>query len=436
MTGGDRRARRRNHGVLLVLGVLVLAALGLGPSVASGAAQASGGGNVTAISACTTIDEPGTYVLTRDLEAGETNPCVRIVGTDSVVVDGDGHTIGSARVGVGVRGSTNVVLRHLEVRRAGLTGILVWGSERVEIRGNAVVNATGEDHGFQNNSIHVWESTEVEIENNTIVDAANDGVYAGRASRVTIRSNTIENVSDRGVIVLESTNVTVDGNDVANPDTDGWGVEVHDVVDVTVADNVVTNTWYGIEAKNNSTDVVIRGNEITNTTRCSIAAEPSEDGSVRNVVIEDNVVERHAGIEVWTNAADVVVRNNVVRSSSSQGIRVKGIAGPVDIYGNTIVDSSSAAVRVADTHGNLRIYENDVRRHATGIYLLNSSDVLIERNRFTDVARAFEERDATGIEYRNNTVDETGGPGQPGFGIVAALIALFVVGSGRRYVGR
>jgi parallel beta-helix repeat protein len=79
------------------------AGAGLGPT----ASQQVGGANVTPISGCETITEPGRYVLTRDIintpGPRTTQNCVWVNASD-VVLDGNGHRID----GIGVSDSTGV----------------------------------------------------------------------------------------------------------------------------------------------------------------------------------------------------------------------------------------------------------------------------------------------------------------------------------------
>lgn len=417
-----------------VLVVCVVVALAVGPSVVAGSDGTGSAVNSTDVTGCGTIDEPGQYVVTGDIEGDKDSPCIEIIGTDSVVLDGNGFAISNARVGVDVRDSSNVDIKNLYLNEIELNGIGVWDSEDIEIHGNNVSN-TGYGQGFENNSIHIWQSNDIEIYNNNVSHTLgrSDGIYAGRTNSVHVHGNRVENASYRGLAVLESKNIFINRNTVRNPATDGWGIEVFDDVNATVVNNSISNTWYGIEAKYNGTDLVFRNNRITNTTRCAIAAEPSGNGSVSDVVIEDNFMQNHSGVEVMINSSDVTVRDNTIKSSLSQGIRVNGIAGNVTIHRNEIMNSSSAAIlvadidaelqimendihdnpsaiRVRDTHRRLQIVGNDIRHHWTGIRFLDSSGIRVERNRFTDINQVFVEENSTGIEYHNNAVGGTDGP--------------------------
>ena len=122
----------RTLGVLLVALALavsgsVVAGPALGSTASDGAdrsdAEASGDAARTSIDSCTTIDQPGNYALTADVEnAGNTaisESCIEITA-DDVTLDGGGHRIDgrgeSHTRGIAVRGAEGVTIENVEVR--------------------------------------------------------------------------------------------------------------------------------------------------------------------------------------------------------------------------------------------------------------------------------------------------------------------------------
>lgn len=421
-----------NHGWFLVaFSFLVVFALSTSPSVVSGSTESGSiNQNSTEISECQRISEPGRYVLTRDIDGVDNQPCIEIVGTESVVFDGNGFAIRQARLGVKILDSSNVVVKNLAVNESKRVGIGILGSESIEIYGNNISN-TGTGQGWLNNSIHSWESSNIEIYDNTVVNSSNYGIYAGRTTDGTIYGNTVIN-AHWSIFTAESKHIVIDENTVKNPATNGNAIAGTHIINVTVTNNFINQTRYGIEAKPNSTDVVIRDNVIRNTVLCSIEAEGHnpgksnnvEPGRVTDVIIEGNFMESTGPLGVWVNTSDIVVRNNTVKNASGLGMYVRGIDGPVEIYRNTFINSGSAAIRINGTQGYLHIYENDFRHLDTGLRLVNSAGIRIERNRFTEVTDVFEERNTSGIESHNNTIDT---PGQPGFGLFSAVFGFLLV---------
>lgn len=414
MSEDDNHIFSGNRFRLLLALLWVVLTLSLGPSIVAGSdGPGSTSTDITKITECGEITEPGRYELTKDIENDRESPCIEITGADSVVFDGNGYTIEEGRVGVRIRDSTDVVVKYLSVNESKRSGLTIWDSEDIEIHGNTITK-TGTDQIWWNNSIHSWKSSDVDIYDNTVLNSFghSDGIYVGRGSDVNIYENQIENASFRAISSLESKNIVIDRNSVENPDTDGWGIMVHDIINITATNNSINRAMYGIEAKENSTDVVFKNNEITNTTLCSLEAEGSNTGAVSNVVIADNTVESAGPLGIWVNTSNIIVTNNTVTDAHGLGMYIKGSDENIEIYGNKFINSNSAAIWINVTRANLHIYENDFRELSTGIQLLNSADISIERNRFTSVTRPFEEKNSTGIEYRDNTVDETDGPSE------------------------
>lgn len=432
----DHSRTDRPYRLLIAMAVLGGIALGVGPALASGQTATGGDAQVDdRLTECTTITESGTYVVDAPIEADGRAPCIRVIGTDSVVIEGNGYTMRGGRIGLDIRDSREVSVRNLSVAEVALFGIGVWNSDSVELRGNAV-SRTGTEQRWNNNSIHVWESTDVEIRGNTVVDSLghSDGLYVGRSSDVTVTGNEVTDATMRSVGVLQSEHVRIEGNAMANPGTVGRAVGVHDVVDVTVTGNSIEDARYGVEAKRNSTGVVIRDNDIANTTLCAIEAEGSREGRVTDVLIEDNRMDRTGPMGVWVNTTNIVVRNNTVTNAPGLGMYIRGVDDDVEVYRNTFVSSGLAAIHVNETRGGLHIYENEFRELHTGIRIINSADIAIEGNRFVGVDRETEVRDGTGVGEDQDA--QTVGPGQRGLGIGVALIAVLVLVSVRRRLAR
>lgn len=255
-----------------------------------------------------------------------------------------------------------------KVENASSNGINVIQSENIGIYKNNLSNI-GRRSGANisgNSGITSWNSSDIEIYTNTLVNTSNVGIRTGRTNDVYIYRNNLINTHWWSIFPGKGKNIVIDQNTVKHPDTDGNAIAFSKVIKVTTTNNSIDQTRYGIEAKPNSTDVVIRGNNITNTVECSIEAEGGKDGRVNNVVIEDNFIESAGPLGVWVNTSDIVVRNNIVKHARGLGMYVKGIDGNVEIYGNLFFNSRWAAIRTDETHGNLRIYENDFQRLHVG----------------------------------------------------------------------
>ena len=119
----------------------------------------------TSIDSCTTIDQPGNYALTADIEnAGNTaisQSCIEITA-DDVTLDGDGHLIDgrgeSHTRGIAVRGAEGVTIENVEVRDWHAGVFVSKGSVTVrDVR--TVSNAYG---------LRLENATDVRVENGTV----------------------------------------------------------------------------------------------------------------------------------------------------------------------------------------------------------------------------------------------------------------------------
>ena len=182
-------------GSVVVLVVAVAAAVGGSALVTTG--QADGG--TTTVDSCTTISEPGRYVLEENLTASDEGACIHISASD-VVFDGAGHTIEGDRtesdieaaangslpprtsVGVSVNASdplSNVTVENVTVR-GWYYGIVYEDVSTVLVReGLATDNGVG---------VYVLNSRDVELEEVTPTNNVVSGILVEQTS-VTV-SNT------------------------------------------------------------------------------------------------------------------------------------------------------------------------------------------------------------------------------------------------------
>lgn len=192
------RRAPRTLAVLAVALAVSLVALGSGPGLALGSESAApdqppalgesalGADRAaqTAVESCTTIDEPGTYVLADDVENGGGTPisgtCIEITA-DDVTLDGDGRTVGGRGVShtraVGVVGAENVTVRDLSASD--------WHAGVRVANGSATVrnvNSSGNAYG-----VRLENASGSAVENSTLSDNL-IGVHAG-ASDVTLSDN-------------------------------------------------------------------------------------------------------------------------------------------------------------------------------------------------------------------------------------------------------
>jgi parallel beta-helix repeat protein len=153
-------------------------------------------GAQSTVDSCTTIDEPGTYVLVSDIDNGGgtaiSQACVEITAAD-VTFDGNGHTIDGRGVshtkGVAVVNAANVTVTNVEVTDWH-SGVLVENGSAT-VRGvHTVSNAYG---------VRLENASESTVADN-VVESNLVGIYAD-GERVTLDGN---DLSDNEVPVTQS----------------------------------------------------------------------------------------------------------------------------------------------------------------------------------------------------------------------------------------
>ena len=161
-------------------------------SLLGGPASTAAAQDATRIDSCTTIDESGTYVLTKKIENGGktriSGSCIEITA-DDVTFDGGGHLID----GRGVSHTKAIRVHDAE-------GVTVRNVEMTEWHEGVLV----EDATATVEEVHSYANAY--------------GVRLQNAGGSTVANNTVE---DNLVgIYVESANVTLDGNAISDNDID------------------------------------------------------------------------------------------------------------------------------------------------------------------------------------------------------------------------
>lgn len=157
---------------------------GVGTTVGVGTTTAAAMAAQSSLDSCTTIDEPGTYVLTASVENGGGTPisqaCIEITA-DDVILYGNGHAIDGRGVshtkGVAVVNAENVTLTNFTTSD--------WHAGVLVENGSATVrnvNASSNAYGIRLENASASTVADNAVENNLI------GVYADDAD-VTLDGN-------------------------------------------------------------------------------------------------------------------------------------------------------------------------------------------------------------------------------------------------------
>lgn len=355
----------------------VLTALGTAPLVGTALlsrepAQASGTVDRprVEISGCARIDEPGDYVLTGDIETEDAYACIEIRDTDDVTLDGNGHEITGQYVkGIYVHGSSNVVIHNTITEGAEYSGIFVENSDNIVLRDNI------SRHNLDN-SIHILESQQLEVFRNDVEDSKGTGISFwnsrdGRAYDNVVTGSPGEKDDVGGINTWNSSNITIENNSV-----DGH--------------------QYGINVRDESTDILVRSNEVTNSVLCAMDAKSGSG----NVVFEENYLVDHEGIGLENGVNNVTIRNNVIKDSRGDeggdqfqaAIHIVQSSHDIEVYGNEIINSDKDGIQIAgwdETVYDVTVYDNTITNvEDHGIQVASGAhDIRISDNRIQENAR-------------------------------------------------
>lgn len=172
----------------------------------------------TELDGCTTIDEPGRYVLSGDVTEGSGDVCLDIQ-SDDVVLDGDGAVVaGNASaesVGISVGtddGVSNVTVSNVTVRD--------WSTG---VRWTNVSDATLTDSTVTDNAgdgVVVNDSTDSTLTNNTVTDNGDDGIDVTDVEGLVVADNTLSGNAGLPIEVTNATDVQIESaNGTASDDT-------------------------------------------------------------------------------------------------------------------------------------------------------------------------------------------------------------------------
>jgi len=206
------------------LGLCCLLAVGL---AGVGSAQST----ATELDGCTTIDEPGNYVLAGDVTNSTDGVCLDIQ-SDNVTVDGNGSVVegNGTGIGVGVDGNvSNVTVSNLT------TGNWSTGVQSANATDVTATNVTASNNG--------------------------NGIVSTNASRALLTDNTVSANDVDGVVVNESETVLLARNNVTDNGDDGLDIDESDGI-VAAANTLSGNGDLPIEVSN-STNIRIQSSNGT-----------------------------------------------------------------------------------------------------------------------------------------------------------------------------
>lgn len=301
-------------------GGIVLGSSIIGLSSVSGTAVAA----PTEIDECTSIDEPGEYVLTNDLSAE--GDCLGIaITTSNVTIDGNGHTISGNGTDAGIVLDGSAVIRNLTIENfeRGIGTVLTSNEITLE---NTVVsdNLVGVEGGL-GHQIDIRDST---IRDNGI------GINPGEGSQLSITQSTLSGNDNEAVstslghsIEVENSTVRANGAGIATGEglfadntisnNDGYGIRLIGLVApadlgtaTIVGNDIQGNAGPGIEFTASSG--LVRENTIANNQNGIVLSGVPRDGSfptsrTPSYELTTNNIENNDEFGIQNNADPVAV---------------------------------------------------------------------------------------------------------------------------------
>ncbi len=313
--------------------------------------------------------QPGLVIVDCEFRACEARPIYcsagngnKVLDTRIFVCDDDGieitgddvtirrvrtsHTAGIAIEVIGMRASVT----KCSVLMGKENGIRITGPDgrvldcevecvtldAIEVNGPNGIVRDCEIRGTTGSGISV-DSTSGRVENNEIVDCSTDGIR-GNGEELVIRNNRIEGIDDNYGIYSGNNGQTVTGNRISRVYRTGYGIGVGGSNSRVAGNSVEAATSFGIELENDTTNVVVEGNVVTD---CGHVGENGFLIRGNGHTIKNNVARRSGrdGFNVFGNSITLV--GNKSFDNGEDGIDVEGGVG-------VIVDKNQAKGNTAE----------------------------------------------------------------------------------------
>lgn len=305
------------HKLVTVVVALAMAATAAGPVAAgTGSAATSVSTSATDMTAdehriddCTTVDEPGEYVVTQDvaLESGSSGPCILVTAED-VTIDGQSNTV---RGGIDVTPGGSLTVSNAEI----------WGGVEVGAGGSLTVVDAELWYGHRS-SILAQEEARVVVRNTSIRNPTS-GILSNGAT-VRVFDSEIRGPADI---------------DVPDPDMGvDYGVEGR-IEEFVFEDSVVIGSSYG-----GSIDISgVDSEENAQATIRDSRVEGNEFGiHVRNM---DLTIENTTAFGGYENSLDFIIPPDGANLTVTDSTFHPGIVGSIGIGGsNESLENTSVEV--------------------------------------------------------------------------------------------
>jgi hypothetical protein len=272
------------------------------------------------------------------------------------------HALGQAKAGQTVLVKGGTFRELVDIPSSGTSN--AWITLRAYPGETVTIDAAGLSlSDWWKGVISVDDVSYVRVQGFRVKGSAGFGIIVNRSTNVEILDNQTYDTRRSGVGVWKSTGVLVDHNDVelAANGGDQECISISESDQVVVTNNHVRNDGAGtaggegIDVKDGSSNVVVRGNHVHDLDELGIYVD-SWDSHTHDIIVERNLVHDCLGYGIAVAAErgglveDVLIRNNITYGNSYMGIVIadwdQGYPHPmqnIKIVNNTCVDNGPQA---------------------------------------------------------------------------------------------
>jgi len=200
----------------------------------------------------------------------------------------------------------------------------------------------------------------------------------------------IDGDGNQTIIKVTTDNVTIAGFTLQNTTTGYSAIRVEDSEGNNITDNVIKNSYYGIQLYNSRNNTVTH-NQAVNNSYSGIYLYFSHENSVSNCNFSKN---NNAGIFTFNSTNNLIYSNSI--TNHKFGISLTDSINN-RIYDNTI-SQAELGIRIINSHNNL-VFLNNVSRSQSGIQIGDSNSNTISNNTVSSNSK-----DGMLLESSNNNV--------------------------------
>ncbi len=230
----------------------------------------------------TTISQPGSYYLTRDL-TGAAGAAVIDIASDDVTLDLAGHTLRVTGAGYGITAGNRSGVRIANGRIVGgYVGMSLFAGsyvvEHMDVRGQT--STTGLPTGIQIFANVGSPPARAVVRDNQVAGAngsSGRGIFLQNVVGGAVEGNAVVATLRNGIVLYACMGVSVAGNVVS--DATGIAILVDTSTDCAVARNVATRSAYGIYLQDGDHNT-LDWNVCTNNTTWGIGVSTTSTGNV------------------------------------------------------------------------------------------------------------------------------------------------------------